>query len=99
MAIKRSSDPESITMTDLDPEANIVADNRTMDPEPSTVTDSRTLDLESSSDPLHHTAYRTQADALFRKNLTYQVSYIQPIYGVCDVNNPISKCKMQDEND
>ena len=85
MMSNRTSDPKASTMTDketLDPEAGIVADSRTLDPESGTVTDNRILDLESSSDLLHHTAYRTQADALFRKNLTYQVLCTQPMYGV-----------------
>lgn len=76
--LKASTVTESPT---LDPESSTVTDNRTLDPESSNVMDKRTLDPESSasrSEPLHQTSYRTQADALFRKNLTYQVPYTQP---------------------
>lgn len=86
MKDKRTLDPESSTMPvrqtlNSNLKASTVTDRRTLDPESSTVTDDRTLDPESSatrSDPLRHTSYRTQADALFRKNLTYQVPYTQP---------------------
>lgn len=79
----------------LDPEASIIVDTQTLDPESSTVIDSRTLDLEPSSEPLRHTAYRTQANALFCKNLTYQVLFTQPMYGRNNVNNFIPKMQMK----
>ena len=43
--------------------------------------DSEALDnatAAADADPQRHTVYWTQADALFRKNLTYQVLTTQP---------------------
>lgn len=86
MTIACILEPEPSTMKEKRPsdaESSIMAERHVLNSNPnaSTVTDNRTSDPESSAiriEPLHHTSYRTQADALFRKNLTFQVPYTQP---------------------
>jgi len=86
MKAKQTRDPKSSTTIERQSlnskkRKNTMANNQTLDPESSNMSNSQTTDLESSTlhiDPLYHTSYQTQADALFRKNLTYQVPYTQP---------------------
>lgn len=76
---RREPEPEPSNVMhsqNRNPEPSNVMDSQNRDPGPSNAVDSRTLDVENNTTHdgvLHRTSYRNQADALFRKNLTYQV--------------------------
>jgi len=85
---KQIIDPKSSTALDrqtlnLNQRKSPMTNNQNLDLESSIVSNSQSMDLESnvvSIDPLYHTSYQTQADALFRKNLTFQVPHMQPYF-------------------